>query len=134
MQARFKEQQSSWTKSRRAAKCRRLYEICPRKDKRGIGLISDSSIVLGGTAALHTCGVGGGLFFGCLPPVFDCRMTEDLATSIRTAEMKTILMLIVGLVLAGCGSMEHHVHNGDAAGRNRYVVEHNAVDTICACP
>jgi uncharacterized protein YceK len=33
--------------------------------------------------------------------------------------MKTILMLIVGLMLAGCGSME----------RNR-----DAVDTICACP
>jgi uncharacterized protein YceK len=36
--------------------------------------------------------------------------------------MKTILMLIVGLMLAGCGSMEKHVRNRDA------------VDTICACP
>jgi len=38
------------------------------------------------------------------------------------AQMKTILMLIVGLMLAGCGSMEKHSHN------------RNAVDTICACP
>jgi hypothetical protein len=38
------------------------------------------------------------------------------------AQMKTILMLIVGLMLAGCGSMENHVRNRDA------------VDTICACP
>jgi hypothetical protein len=42
--------------------------------------------------------------------------------STRKAQMKTILMLIVGLMLAVCGSMENHV-------RNR-----NAVDTICACP
>jgi len=38
------------------------------------------------------------------------------------AQMKTILMLIVGLMLAGCESMENHVRNRDA------------VDTICACP
>jgi hypothetical protein len=37
-------------------------------------------------------------------------------------QMKIILMLIVGLMLAGCGSMENHVHNRDA------------VDAICACP
>jgi hypothetical protein len=55
--------------------------------------------------------------------------------------MKTILMLIVGLMLAGCESTENHVRNRDAVDRNRdavdrnrYVVEHNAVDTICACP
>ena len=42
--------------------------------------------------------------------------------STRKAQMKTILMLIVGLMLAGCGSMENHVRNRDA------------VDTICACP
>ena len=48
--------------------------------------------------------------------------------------MKTILMLIVGLMLSGCGSMENHVRNRDAVDRNRYLVEHNAVDTICACP
>jgi uncharacterized protein YceK len=47
--------------------------------------------------------------------------------------MKIILMLIVGLMLAGCESTENHVHNRDA-DRNHYVVEHNAVDTICACP
>jgi uncharacterized protein YceK len=29
-------------------------------------------------------------------------------------QMKTILMLIVGLMLAGCGSMENHVRNRDA--------------------
>jgi len=48
--------------------------------------------------------------------------------------MKTILMLIVGLMLAGCGSMENHAHNRDVVGHHRYLVEHNAVDTICACP
>jgi uncharacterized protein YceK len=48
--------------------------------------------------------------------------------------MKTILMLIVGLMLAGCGSMENHVRNRDAVDRNRYLVAHTAVDTICACP
>jgi len=46
--------------------------------------------------------------------------------------MKTILMLTVGLMLAGCGSTGNHVR--DAVDRNRYLVEHNAVDTICACP
>jgi uncharacterized protein YceK len=54
--------------------------------------------------------------------------------STSKAQMKTILMLIVGLMLAGCGSMENHVRNRDAVDRNRYLVEHNAVDTICACP
>jgi hypothetical protein len=29
--------------------------------------------------------------------------------------MKTILMLIVGLMLAGCGSMENHVRNHGVA-------------------
>ena len=48
--------------------------------------------------------------------------------------MKTILMFIVGLMLTGCGSMENHVRNRDAVDRNRYLVEHTAVDTICACP
>jgi hypothetical protein len=48
--------------------------------------------------------------------------------------MKIILMLVVGLMLAGCESTENHVRNRDAVGRNRYLVEHNAVDTICACP
>ena len=28
----------------------------------------------------------------------------------------------------------NHVRNRDAVDRNRYLVEHNAVDTICACP
>jgi hypothetical protein len=54
--------------------------------------------------------------------------------STRKAQMKTILMLIVGLMLAGSGSMENHVRNRNAVDRNRYLVEHNAVDTICACP
>ena len=36
--------------------------------------------------------------------------------------MKTILILIVALMLAGCGSMENHARNRDA------------VDVICACP
>jgi hypothetical protein len=54
--------------------------------------------------------------------------------STRKAQMKTILMLIVGLMLTGCGSTGNHVRNRDAVDRNRYMVEHNAVDTICACP
>src|SRR4029453_3327998 len=54
--------------------------------------------------------------------------------STRKAQMKTTLMLIVGLMLAGCGSTENHVRNRDAVDCNRYLVEHNAVDTICACP
>jgi uncharacterized protein YceK len=48
--------------------------------------------------------------------------------------MKIILMLIVGLMLAGCGSTGNRVRNRDAVEHHRYLVEHNAVDTICACP
>jgi len=48
--------------------------------------------------------------------------------------MKTIPMLIVGLMLAGCGSTGNQVHNRDAVNRHYYMVEHTAVDTICACP
>jgi hypothetical protein len=56
--------------------------------------------------------------------------------------MKTILMLIVGLMLAGCKSMENHVRNRDEDARRSGVVhqpvmkdgEVRAVDTICACP
>jgi hypothetical protein len=50
--------------------------------------------------------------------------------STRKAQMKTILMLIVGLMLAGCGSMENHVPNRYESG----TAEMDAVDTICACP
>ncbi len=47
--------------------------------------------------------------------------------------MKTILMLIVGLMLAGCGSMENQVRNRTTAlGAQRG--DAVAVDTICACP
>ena len=38
--------------------------------------------------------------------------------------MKIILMLIVGLMLAGCESTENHFRNRDAVDRNRYLVEH----------
>ena len=48
--------------------------------------------------------------------------------------MKIILMLIFGLMLAGCESTKNDVRNRDAVDRNHYLVEHNAVDTICACP
>ena len=55
--------------------------------------------------------------------------------------MKTILMLIVGLMLAGCGSMENHVRNSKREldmKRERLTLfqqgEQYAVDTICACP
>ena len=87
------------------------YEIRPSKDDRGVDLISDApeSFLIAGW-----------------------RMIRPQSTS--KAQMKTILMLIVGLMLAGCESMENHVRNRDAVDRNRYLVEHNAVDTICACP
>ena len=42
--------------------------------------------------------------------------------STRKAQMKTILMLIVGLMLAGCGSMENHVRNHDAVDLPRYAL------------
>jgi hypothetical protein len=52
--------------------------------------------------------------------------------------MKTILMLIVGLMLAGCGSMENHVRNHAVASTSRPPLQDPgdtiAVDTICACP
>jgi len=62
--------------------------------------------------------------------------------STKKTQMKTILMLIVGLMLAGCGSMESHVRNRDEGARRSGVVhqpvrndgEVRAVDTICACP
>jgi len=53
--------------------------------------------------------------------------------STRKARMKTILTLIVGLMLAGCGSTGNHVGDRDAMD-HRYLVGHTAVDTICACP
>jgi hypothetical protein len=57
-------------------------------------------------------------------------------------QMKTIQMLIVGLMLTGCGSMENHVRNRDEGAWRPGVVHHSvrndgearAVDTICACP
>jgi hypothetical protein len=54
------------------------------------------------------------------------------------AQMKTILMLIVGLMLAGCGSMDNHVRNHGVASTSRLALQDRgngiAVDTICACP
>jgi uncharacterized protein YceK len=52
--------------------------------------------------------------------------------------MKTILMLIVGLMLAGCGSMENHVRKHGVASTSGPALQDRgnriAVDTICACP
>jgi len=53
--------------------------------------------------------------------------------------MKTILMLALGLMLAGCGSMENHVQNHGVASRSQFAELPDpgntvAVDTICACP
>jgi uncharacterized protein YceK len=46
--------------------------------------------------------------------------------------------LIVGLMLAGCGSMENHVRNHGVASTSRPLLpdpgDTIAVDTICACP
>jgi hypothetical protein len=54
------------------------------------------------------------------------------------AQVKTILMLIVGMMLAGCGSMENHVRNHGVASTSRIALQDRgdtiAVDTICACP
>jgi len=52
--------------------------------------------------------------------------------------MKTILMLTVGLMLAGCGSMESHDFDHGfpptSAGPLAGTGDRIAVDTICACP
>lgn len=53
--------------------------------------------------------------------------------------MKTMLILTVGLVLAGCGSMENNVRNHGRAPASQYAELPDpgntvAVDTICACP
>ena len=90
---------------------RHVYEVRPRKDKRGVDLISDA-----------------------LESFLIARWRMIRPQSTRKAQMKTILMLTVGLMLAGCGSTGNHVRNRDAVDRHRYLVEHNAVDTICACP
>jgi hypothetical protein len=54
------------------------------------------------------------------------------------AQMKTILMLIVGLMLAGCGSTENHVRKHGVASTSGPALQDRgnriAVDTICACP
>src|SRR5437867_11827162 len=65
--------------------------------------------------------------------IAEWRMIRPQST--RKAQMKTILMLIVGLMLTGCGSMENHVRNRTAApGAQRGSGDAVAVDTICACP
>ncbi len=49
--------------------------------------------------------------------------------------MKTTLMLIVGLMLAGCGSTGNHARNRTPAPGAQYGSgDAVAVDTICACP
>ena len=49
--------------------------------------------------------------------------------------MKTILMLTVGLILAGCGSTENHVRNNGVSTFPEYDRgDRIAIDTICACP
>ena len=50
----------------------------------------------------------------------------------KKLQMKTILMLIVALMLAGCGSMENHVPTSGPGSYDRG--NRIAVDTICACP
>ena len=58
--------------------------------------------------------------------------------STKKVQMKTILMLTVGLMLTGCGSMENDVRNHGVASTSRIAVGDPgntiAVDTICACP
>src|SRR5437764_15218934 len=68
--------------------------------------------------------------------VFDCPMANDPAMIQQgKTQMKTIQMLIVGLMLAGCGSMENHVRNRTPAPGAQYGSgDAVAVDIICACP
>ena len=51
--------------------------------------------------------------------------------------MKTILILTVGLMLAGCGSTENDVRNHGVASTSRIALPDRgngiAVDTICVC-
>jgi predicted nucleic acid-binding Zn ribbon protein len=67
-------------------------------------------------------------------------MTDDpgMMASTTKAQMKTILMLIVGLMLAGCGSTEIDVRKpgvGSTSDPASYDLGNRiAVDTICACP
>ena len=62
-------------------------------------------------------------------------MVNDAAI-IKESTMKIILMLTVGLMLAGCGSTENHVRNhGVASTFPEYDRgDRIAIDTICACP
>src|SRR4030095_10777133 len=69
-----------------------LYEIRPRKDQRGVDLISDA-----------------------LESFLIARWRMIRPQSTRKAQMKTILMLTVGLILAGCGSTGNHVRNQGGA-------------------
>jgi len=76
--------------------------------------------------------------WNCARIVFDCRMVNG-GHNQRTAQMKTILMLTVGLMLAGCGSTENHVRKHGGASMSQYAELPDpgntvAVDTICACP
>jgi hypothetical protein len=69
---------------------------------------------------------------------FDWRIANNPATIKGELQMKTILMLTVGLMLAGCGSMENDVRNHGVASTSRIALPDRgngiAVDTICACP
>jgi starvation-inducible outer membrane lipoprotein len=70
--------------------------------------------------------------------IAEWRMIQPQST--RKSQMKTILMLIIGLMLAGCGSTENHVRNRDAQPASGYAftasdaIRDTAVDAICACP
>ena len=62
------------------------------------------------------------------------------ATKLRLPSMIRALVygLIVGLMLAGCGSMENHVRNHGVASASPLALQDRgdsiAVDMICACP
>jgi len=55
-------------------------------------------------------------------------------TFMAERNVKPILILIVGLILAGCGSTETHVRNRHGAVSLGRDAESYAVDTICVCP
>jgi hypothetical protein len=65
-------------------------------------------------------------------------MANDQPTINRESTNENDTMLIVGLMLAGCGSMENHVRNHGVASTSRFALPDRgngiAVDTICACP
>jgi hypothetical protein len=106
-----------------------IYEVRPRRDHRSIDPIGD--VLPLGRLWLPLHGIAPEWFL-----IAGWRMIRLQST--RKAHMKTILMLTVGLMLAGCESAKNHVNNHGAASTSRIALPDRgngiAVETICACP